>query len=51
MASYAPNISPDRNKKKRPLFYLSNQDGKTSSKEMITLLADYIAESFEMDKS
>jgi formiminoglutamase len=51
MASYAPNISPDGNKKKRSLFCLSNQDGKTSSKEMITLLADYIAESFEMDKS
>jgi formiminoglutamase len=51
MASYAPNISPDGNKKKRSLFCLSNQDGKTSSKEMIILLADCIAESFEIDKS
>ncbi len=51
MASYAPNISPDGNKKKRPLFCLSNQDGKTSSEEMIILLADSIAESFEIDKS
>lgn len=51
MASYAPNISPDGNKKKRPLFCLSNQDGKTSSGEMIAFLADSIAESFEIDKS
>ncbi|MBS3921948.1 MAG: N-formylglutamate amidohydrolase [Nitrosarchaeum sp.] len=51
MASYAPNISPDGNKKKRPMFCLSNQDGKTSSKEMITLLADSIAESFEINSS
>lgn len=51
MASFAPSISPDGNKKKRPLFCLSNQDGKTSSEEMIKLLATSIAKSFEIDIS
>ena len=50
MASTAPNISPDGNNKKRPLFCLSNQDGKTSSNEMIELLADCISESFCIDR-
>lgn len=51
MASFAPNISPDGKEKKRPLFCLSNQDGKTSSEEMIKLLATCIAKSFEIDMS
>jgi formiminoglutamase len=50
MASVAPNISPDGNKKKRPMFCLSNQDGKTSSNEMIELLASCISESFEIER-
>jgi len=50
MASIAPNISPDGKEKKRPKFCLSNQDGKTSSNEMIELLASCIAESFEIDR-
>jgi formiminoglutamase len=50
MASVAPNISPDGKEKKRPKFCLSNQDGKTSSNEMIELLASCIAESFEIDR-
>jgi len=50
MASVAPNISPDGKEKKRPKFCLSNQDGKTSSTEMIELLASCIAESYEIDR-
>ena len=50
MASFAPNVSPDGNKKKRPTFCLSNQDGRTCSKEMIELLAKYIQESFSLEK-
>ncbi|MBT8242141.1 MAG: N-formylglutamate amidohydrolase [Nitrosopumilus sp.] len=51
MASIAPGISPDGKNKKRPLFCLSNQDGKTSSDEMINLLADCISESYSIDRS
>jgi len=51
MASTAPNISPDGDNKKRPLFCLSNQDGKTSSKEIIELLADCISDSFSIDRN
>ena len=51
MASVAPNISPDGKEKKRPKFCLSNQDGKTSSTEMIELLASCIAKSFEIDRA
>jgi len=51
MASIAPNISPDGNKKPRPKFCLSNNDGQTSSQEMIELLASCISESFEIDKN
>jgi len=51
MASIAPNISPDGNKKPRPKFCLSNNDGLTSSKEMIELLASCISESFGIDKN
>ena len=51
MASVAPNISPDGNAKKRPMFCLSNQDGNTSSTEMIELLADCISESYSIDRN
>lgn len=51
MASVAPNISPDGNQKKRPMFCLSNRDGKTSSNEMIELLASCISKSFEIDRN
>jgi len=50
MASVAPNVSPDGNKKKRPMFCLSNQDGKTSSSQMIELLASCMSESYEIDR-
>jgi len=50
MASVAPNISPDGNKKLRPKFCISNNDGQTSSQEMIDLLASCISESFEIDR-
>lgn len=51
MASNAPDISPDGNNKKRPKFCLSNNDGQTSSQEMIGLLASCISKSFEIDKN
>jgi len=51
MASQAPNISPDGKNKERPLFCLSNQNGKTSSNEMIELLADCISESFQINRN
>ena len=51
MASTAPSISPDGKNKKRPLFCLSNQNGKTSSAEMIELLANCISESFQIDRN
>ena len=50
MASIAPNISPDGKEKKRPMFCLSNQDGKTSTTEMIELLASCISKSFGLDR-
>ena len=50
MASTAPNISPDGKNKKRPLFCLSNQNGKTSSSEMLELLANCISESFQIER-
>lgn len=50
MATIAPNISPDKDNKKRPTFCLSNQDGKTSSNEMIELLADCISEAFSVNR-
>jgi len=51
MASVAPNVSPDGNQKKRPMFCLSNQDGKTSSKEMLELLASCISDSYGISRS
>ena len=50
MASSAPGIAPDDKDKKRPLFCLSNQDGKTCSDEMIETLADCISESYSIDR-
>lgn len=50
MATNAPNISPDGQNKKRPMFCLSNQNGTTSSNEIIELLADCISESFSIDR-
>lgn len=51
MASIAPGISPDGNNNKRPLFCLSNNDGQTSSQEMMELLADSISESFSIERN
>ncbi|MDH3834769.1 MAG: N-formylglutamate amidohydrolase [Nitrosopumilus sp.] len=50
MAEFAPSIAPDKNKKERPIFCLSNQNGSTSSDEMIELLAKCICESFSIEK-
>ncbi|MCV0392574.1 MAG: N-formylglutamate amidohydrolase [Nitrosopumilus sp.] len=50
MAAIAPNVSPDGNNKKRPLFCISNQDGETSSAEMLELLADCISKSFSIKR-
>ncbi len=50
MASHAPDVSPDGNKSGRPQFCISNWDGRTSSGEMIHLLADCISESFQVDR-
>lgn len=46
MASEAPSISPDGNAKPRPLFCISNQNGKTCSEEMIHLLGECLKKSF-----
>ncbi len=51
MASVAPYFSPDKNKSKRPAFCISNNDGQTSTQEMIELLADSISESYPVDRS
>jgi len=50
MASIAPKVSPDGNKSKRPMFCISNQDGKTSTSKMIELLSMCISESFEINR-
>ena len=50
MADIAPKISPDGKDKKRPLFCLSNQNGKTSSNQMIELLASSISEAFNIER-
>ena len=50
MASTAPGISPDGNNNKRPMFCLSNQDGKSSSNEIIEILANCISESYLVDR-
>lgn len=51
MAEIAPNISPDGDRKARPMFCISNQDCATSSAEMIELLADCISKSFSIDRN
>ena len=51
MAEFAPSISPDKDNATRPMFCISNQDGKTSSQEMIELLADCIYQSFSIDEN
>ena len=48
MAAVAPTISPDDTGEKRPSFCISNQDGKTSSEEMMELLASCISKSFSV---
>ena len=50
MASTAPYFSPDKNNSKRPLFCISNNDGQTSSQEMLELLADSISESYSIGR-
>lgn len=50
MASSAPYFSPDKTQSKRPMFCLSNDDGKTSSQEMLEHLADSISESYLIDR-
>ena len=51
MAPIAPYFSPDKTQSKRPLFCISNNDGKASSKEMIELLADSLSESYSIDRN
>ena len=46
MAPAAPRTAPDLSGASRPAFCLSNRDGRTSSSEMITLLASCIAKSY-----
>lgn len=50
MAAIAPYFSPDKNNSKRPLFCISNNDGETSSQEMMELLADSISEAYSVDR-
>ena len=50
MAATAPYFSPDKTQSKRPLFCISNNDGETSSQEMMELLADSISEAYSVDR-
>ncbi len=50
MASSAPYFSPDKTQSKRPMFCLSNNDGQTSSQEMIESLADCISKAYSIDR-
>ena len=50
MAATAPYFSPDKNNSKRPLFCISNNDGETSSQEMMELLADSISKAYSVDR-
>ncbi len=50
MASAAPCFSPDKTQSKRPMFCISNNDGKTSSQEMMELLANFISKSYSIDR-
>jgi N-formylglutamate deformylase len=51
MASEAPSISPDGNSKPRPLFCISNQNGKTCSDEMLHLLGESLKKSFSLQEA
>lgn len=46
MAGVPPDIAPDPGPEKRPLFCLSNREGRTSSDEQVERLAACISESF-----
>lgn len=46
MASIAPNISPDGNKTKRPVFCISNRDGDSAPNEIVEILAGCISECY-----
>ena len=50
MSSKAPAISPDGNEKPRPLFCISNQNGKTCSSQMLDIMGKCLQESFSIDK-
>ncbi len=50
MAAIAPGISPDGHNNPRPLFCLSNNDGQTSSQEMLEKLADSISKAYSIDR-
>ena len=50
MAPLAPVVSPDEIRHRRPAFCISNWDGRTSSGDMISILADCISESFSIDR-
>jgi len=51
MASTAPYFSPDKTQSKRPMFCISNNDGQTSSQEMIESLADCISKTYFIDRT
>lgn len=54
MASIAPDIAPDavqKQKKMRPLFCISNQNGRTCSNDQLRRLACCISESFDVSLS
>ncbi len=50
MASVAPNIAPDGNKK-RPAFCLSNRDGDSAPNEAVEVLADCISDCYGVKRS
>ncbi len=51
MAAYAPPIAPDAARHRRPLFCLSNLDGRTCAADWLEDLADCVSESFRVDRS
>jgi len=51
MASTAPYFSPDKTQSKRPMFCISNNDGQTSTQEMIELLSDSISQAYSIDRN
>jgi len=50
MASVAPNIAPDGNKK-RPSFCISNRDGDSAPNESVELLADCISDCYGVKRN